>query len=461
MPNDDQISTPSTPASAAAPARANEQGVLASEGRGSFRVDALPMKFTFEFTGDCNLHCFFCDCEFGRNEFRKRGVTKFSMDEATFRTLAENAFPKATVVNPTVVGEPFTFPYFDLMLEYCEKYGTKLEIITNGMLLKGPRVERLLPLLDRLTISFDGGTKETFEKCRTGSKFDVVIKNLRDFRDRRRALGLESQVKFSFGVTLMRENIEEFPRIVEWARDLDATEVCAAHLLVFTKELKSSSLFQEKELSNRMIAAARKRAVELGVKLEAPAPFDVSAAAGLVGTDLPAFDGRVDDEQGFTGRAPRLEHTVPLGQAPRVTETEPKPELGASAPAKPSAPPIHLAHESPAPDWAKDRYWCKFAWREAFILHSGDVAPCCHQGRPVMGNVFRQPWDEIWNGEAYQAIRRGLYDKQPTPFCSTCSLLAEQGHVPYSEEGYIFDDRYPEQSRADRRPPKEKPTPPA
>ena len=59
MPNDDQISTPSTPASAAAPARANEQGVLASEGRGSFRVEALPMKFTFEFTGDCNLHCFF------------------------------------------------------------------------------------------------------------------------------------------------------------------------------------------------------------------------------------------------------------------------------------------------------------------------------------------------------------------------------------------------------------------
>jgi MoaA/NifB/PqqE/SkfB family radical SAM enzyme len=419
---------------------ANEAAVLACEAAASPRVEALPMKLTFEFTGDCNLHCFFCDCEFGRNEYRKRGITKFSMDEATFRRIAEAAFPKATVVNPTVVGEPFTFPYFDLMLEYAERFAVKLEIITNGMLLKGPRVERLLPLLDRMTISFDGGTKETFEHCRSGSKFDVVIENLRRFRDLRKAMGLESRVKFTFGVTLMRENVEELPRIVEWAKELEVDEVCAGHLLVFTKELKGSSLFEHKELSNRSIEAARLTALRLGVMLQAPAPFATLDVAPPIG------EVEVEDGAGFTGMAPRPEHAAGGDSLHAVSTPATRPM------------PAHMAHESPPPDWAKDRFWCKFAWREAFILHSGDVAPCCHQSRPVVGNVFETEWDQIWNGLVYQSIRTGLFTKAPTPFCGSCSLLAEQGFVPYAEEGYIFEDRYPEQSRADIRPKREKKT---
>ena len=114
------------------------------------------------------------------------------------------------------------------MLEYAEKYDVKLEIVTNGMLLKNPRLKRMMPLLDRMIMSFDGGTKETFEHCRTGSKFDVIIRNLETFRDLRRDMSLREKVKFTFGVTLMKENIEEFPLIVEWAAKLDVDEVSAA-----------------------------------------------------------------------------------------------------------------------------------------------------------------------------------------------------------------------------------------
>ena len=424
---------------------ANEEAVLASERAGSMTVDGRPMKITFEFTGDCNLHCFFCDCEFHRNEFRARGVKKFAMDEDTFRRLAEAAFPKATVVNPTVVGEPFTFPYFDLMLEYAEKYDTKLEIITNGMLLKGPMVRRLMPLLDRLTISFDGGTKETFEKCRTGSKFETVIENLRHFRDLRRELGLERQVKFGFGVALMRENIEEFSRIVEWAHELDADEVTSTHLLVFTKTLRGSSLFEHKTLSNRCIADAVETAERLGVPLTAPGAFDLDA------TD--------DEEDEATAKTPESVNSIPSNAN---ANDEPNDDAAASIPARfdavaPPPPrtdrpqPIALAHENEGPAWSNERFWCKFAWRETFVAINGDVAPCCHQGRPVVGNVFETDFDEMWNGAVYRGIRKGLYDKMPTPFCGSCSLLQEQGYVDYDEKGYMFDDRYPDQTTADLR----------
>ncbi|MEZ6195055.1 MAG: radical SAM protein [Planctomycetota bacterium] len=406
----------------AALTRENERAVLASEEAARARVDALPMKITFEFTGDCNLHCFFCDCEFGRNVMRREGVHRFAMDEEKFRWMAENAFPRATIVNPTVVGEPFTFPFFDVMLEYAERYDVKLEIVTNGMLLKGPRMERLLPLLDRLIMSFDGGTKEVFEHCRTGSKFEVGSENLRAFRDPRRKLGLERQAKFSFGVTLMRENIEDLVKIVEWGHELGADEVNAGHLLVFTKELRGSSLFGHKALSNRMIAAAQARARELGVRMTAPAPFDL--------------DG--EDE---VGEAPETPAEI-TGLVPSAAH------LGGDQHPRPSDS-TYLAAEAPAPSWAEGRFWCKFAWREVFINYFGDVAPCCHQGRPVVGNVFTDPWDEIWNGVEYQLLRSSLYERKPRPYCASCSLLAEQGLVDYDEKGYIFEDRYPDQDRAD------------
>ena len=159
--------------------RANEVKALAAEAAPSYRVEAAPMKITFEFTGDCDLHCFFCECEFIRDKLREQGIHQFAMDEGRFRHLVETTFPHVSLVTPTGVGEIFTFRHFDLLIDYAQKYTVKLEIFTNGMLLKEPHLSRMLPNLYRLAISFDGGTKETFELVRTGSKFSTVVENLR------------------------------------------------------------------------------------------------------------------------------------------------------------------------------------------------------------------------------------------------------------------------------------------
>jgi len=387
--------------------RENEAAALAAEAAGSPRVDALPMKITFEFTGDCNLHCFFCNCEFGRNALRRQGIHRFAMDEASFRTLAEAAFPRATLVNPTVIGEPLTFPHFDLLLDYAERYAVKLELITNGMLLHGPRLERLMPLLDRLTISFDGGTRETFERCRTGSRFDRVIENLRAFRELRRERGLRREVKFHFAVTLMRENIEDLPRIVEWAHELDADEVCASHLKVFSPDLKNSSLFAHQALSNACVRKATRKARELAIRFSAPVPFAIEGEEARADVD-----------------------PVNVREIGLENSTQPAPE-------------------APAPAWAVNRPWCRYAWRQVFISQAGDVAPCCTEGRPVVGNVFRDDWDAIWNGVEYRLLREGLHQQRLRPYCAACPILAEQGMIDYGEASYVFDDLHPDRPRAE------------
>ena len=92
--------------------------------------------------------------------------------------------------------------------------------------------------------------------------------------------------------------------------------------------------------------------------------------------------------------------------------------------------------ETPPKDW-QGRFYCRFPWKQAFVNLGGDVAPCCGQGRPIVGNLFQQDFDEIWNGDEYQRLRRGLYEGEPTDYCKNCSFLQETGKVPYDPDGYV------------------------
>ena len=192
---------------------ANSERAEAAEARGDAVVDARPMRFVMEFTADCNLHCFMCDCEMLRNKARDVGIKKFALPVESFRKLVEHFFPSAHQVNPTVVGEPFVLGYFDELLDACEKYSVKLDLHTNGMLMRGDRLRKLMPHLAEVRISFDGGTKPTFDHVRTGAKFERVVENLAELAALRKELDLKTAVKTAFNVTILRENVDELAEI--------------------------------------------------------------------------------------------------------------------------------------------------------------------------------------------------------------------------------------------------------
>ena len=108
------------------------------------------------------------------------------------------------------------------------------------------------------------------------------------------------------------------------------------------------------------------------------------------------------------------------------------------------APGYHTSRRGEVQDAGEraGRLWCRFAWREVYISYEGDVSPCDHQNRPVVGNVFRDKWEDIWNGEEYQKLRSGLHSGTPQSYCASCAILAEFGLVGYQEAGYMFEDKY-------------------
>ena len=76
------------------------------------------------------------------------------------------------------------------------------------------------------------------------------------------------------------------------------------------------------------------------------------------------------------------------------------------------------------PDEAAGRS-CKWPWKGAYVTADGYVTPCCENGsdpsRIAFGNIFTQPFSEIWNSDAYQQFRQELRapDSRPT-ICTDC-----------------------------------------
>jgi len=73
-----------------------------------------------------------------------------------------------------------------------------------------------------------------------------------------------------------------------------------------------------------------------------------------------------------------------------------------------------------------NKYCCPQLWQRMFIHPDGVVTPCCIDSARelVMGNINQSSATEIWQGDAYQQLRKqhsaGSYDDVPT--CARCPL---------------------------------------
>ena len=415
---------------------ANQAAAIQAETDGDTVVNAWPLKLTLELTADCNLHCFMCDCEMARDRYRAKGYKKFALPVEIFRQIAEASFSKISVINPTVVGEPLMLPYYDEMLEACAHYNVKLDIISNGMLLKGERARKLLPVLSELTISFDGGTKETFEHVRTGSTFETVVENLNNFSKMRDEAGLTETVGLTFNTTILTENLEELPRIIELGAAAKVDVIDGAFMLVFAESLRHCSPLSDPVRANHWVAKAEKRAKELGIRVSLPNPLPEDGSADVQVAQSDADFGGVVEANGEQPAAPA---EVTNGSAPQAApEDEGEAPAGSAERLQRAASKGAMPADRVPAEWGGKLY-CRFPWREAFVGQGGEISPCCAQGRPVLGNAFEQDFAEIWNGKDYQALRKGLWEGKPLDYCKNCTFLQESGAVPYSKDAYMRD----------------------
>lgn len=66
----------------------------------------------------------------------------------------------------------------------------------------------------------------------------------------------------------------------------------------------------------------------------------------------------------------------------------------------------------------RDRYLCPQTYDSIYILHEGDVTPCCKLPELKMGNLFETDLSEIWLGKRFAHFRKSQLD-----YCGKCDIF--------------------------------------
>src|ERR1700722_2438182 len=152
------------------------------------QLGALPVEYIVETTAKCNLYCPMCPRETHKQP-------KEDMTDQVFEALVEGSAHTAEHMMLIGLGEPLMDRKIFDRIGYCERHGISTLLSTNRTLLDEEASARLLDSpLARLTLSFDGASKETFEHYRKGARFEKVRDNFVRFAQMKRDRGSKMQV---------------------------------------------------------------------------------------------------------------------------------------------------------------------------------------------------------------------------------------------------------------------------
>ena len=170
----------------------------------------------------CNLRCRMC----GFSDSRVGALAKYDMPRTLFDRIAAEVFPRATYVCLSLMTEPFMTRDFPDRLAAVRRYEVPFsEVITNGTLLTRETCVKLVEAqLTRVIVSIDGGTKEVFERIRTGARFEHVLRNFHMLRETRDTLGA-TRPHLRVNHVLSELNIDTFDDFLQLLVELRAEEV--------------------------------------------------------------------------------------------------------------------------------------------------------------------------------------------------------------------------------------------
>ncbi len=181
------------------------------------RVNYQVERVQLEPTTRCNLKCIMCGNSDWDREKEDMGIDNFK------KIIGE--FPYLRFLNLQGPGEPLINLNLPEMVKYAKSKRINVGFNTNATLLTKDISKKLVSSnLDWISISFDGGTAETFEKIRSGAKFEKVIENIRGLVEVKKMSGKDVP-KINFAVVGMKENLEELPEIVRLASSLGVKKV--------------------------------------------------------------------------------------------------------------------------------------------------------------------------------------------------------------------------------------------
>jgi organic radical activating enzyme len=141
---------------------------------GKTTVKSKPFVLRIEPTNICNLRCPRCSCGLGTDPREKGFMT---LDDYT--AIIEENKTTAALVRLDGNGEPLLHPQIFQMIKIAKAAGYSVSLSTNFNTMPSVDIESFPESgLDRLIVSVDGSTQESYEKYRVGGALALVEENL-------------------------------------------------------------------------------------------------------------------------------------------------------------------------------------------------------------------------------------------------------------------------------------------
>ena len=180
----------------------------------------MPISISFEPTTSCNLRC--PECPSGLRAFsRPTGMLKKDF----FRDTIDQLSKELTYLVFYFQGEPYLNPDFLEMVKYAASKRIYTATSTNAHYLNDAAARKTVESgLDRLIISIDGTTQDTYQQYRVGGKLDKVLEGAANIVKWKKEL--KSRTPFIiFQFLVVRHNEHQVEEVQQLAKQIGVDQV--------------------------------------------------------------------------------------------------------------------------------------------------------------------------------------------------------------------------------------------
>ena len=180
----------------------------------------LPLSLSFEPTTSCNLRC--PECPSGLRSFsRPTGMLPMDLFKKTIDELQDTLMYLLLYFQ----GEPYLHPHFLDMVRYAAERKIYTATSTNAHFLSNEQARKTVESgLDRLIVSIDGTTQETYQNYRIGGKLEKVLEGTRNvIRWKKELKSRTPHIIFQFLV--VKPNEHQIKEVQSLATELGVEEV--------------------------------------------------------------------------------------------------------------------------------------------------------------------------------------------------------------------------------------------
>lgn len=356
-------------------------------------LDSYPVNLQIEHTNFCNARCIMCSHCFTKNH----GASNLSENNLDY---LKEALPYVHKVTLHGYGEPFLHPDIMDILKMYDSYGIQMTCNTNASIMSPELADIIHKCFYDISISCDAATAYTYEHIRKGLKFETFKKNVCLLRDR------GDQLTMRMAVVVMRQNLEELPKIVELAAELGFQEVLLVDITTQgLLENENDSLVKYPAAAKHFINLAQENGEKLNLSVKVPEYImnmesNEDWKADIRRThDFPFFKG-----EGFTEQLyERYKNTGFIETTMTATQEN-------------FVDPGGYCCEG----------ICDFVLERPYINAKGDVFLCCTNWMHIVGNVYRDGgFEAVWNGEIMRGIRKLFYSGEFPKYCRGCIFVRD------------------------------------